>query len=423
MRRKNRYARWFIPASIRTGAHNEYQRALLAVKFALGIGTCTAGFSAVLFFIGASIPATYDLGISLLICASPMVMRVTHSVTAGCHALLLSIVVMLVGVSLLGGGMKAPTIPVLVMAPMVAVFLSDRAAGFVWTGIVTLLVVVISIVEALGYSLPQYVDDEYMPFIRTAVYASLFLVAMLFVLFYDNAKQNALAEVNAAHKQIAKMMVHVEATTEALSRSAAEFFGSDLTAADREAAEGLTQQMMTTASTGRDIIDSVGQSIHGMIRQYKQISERVQELHQQSGTIVEMVQTIDSISDRLDLMALNTGIEAANAGEAGKSFMLLADNMRRLAERVTSETQRINQTIRRVHRHTEAAMKASRTGQALTDEGAAELHLMSQAFDELYQLIERTAEASKRVTHDTESQLLAIHNLATASSREPDVSS
>jgi len=124
-----------------------------------------------------------------------------------------------------------------------------------------------------------------------------------------------------------------------------------------------------------------------------------------------MVHTIDNISDRLDLMALNTGIEAANAGAAGERFRLLAEDMRRLAERVLDETTRIKQSIRAVHAHTQAVTDASLAGQALTDEGRAQLESMARVFDDLYTLIERTADASKRITSETKRQLGAIQAL------------
>lgn len=413
------FERWFIPRSIRSGEVSEYQRALLALKFALGIGVCTAGFGLVLIGLDAVVMGGFDVGLSALICLSPIVIRVTRSVDVGCHAVITSIVIMLTGVSLLGGGMLAPTVPVLVMAPMVAVFLLNRRAGYIWTGIVTGLILVVATIEAVGHPFRMYMDSDDMPFIRTSVYVSLFAVAVLFVLLYDSAKQKAVAEVKAANQRMNKMIVHVEATSEALSHSAAVFFGRELGASEVRDTAGLTQQMMSTAATGRTIIDNVGERIRGMIAQYNQISERIDELHEQSGTIAEMVQTIDKISDRLDLMALNTGIEAANAGEAGKRFALLADDMRRLAVRVTTETRQITQAIRRVYGHTDDAKAASRTGRMLTDEGVAELDRMARAFDELYQLIERTTEASKRVTHDTESQIAAIHRLANVSSHQP----
>jgi methyl-accepting chemotaxis protein len=114
-------------------------------------------------------------------------------------------------------------------------------------------------------------------------------------------------------------------------------------------------------------------------------------------------------------MALNTGIEAVNAGEAGQRFQLIAEDMRRRAERVSVETRRISETIHRVQKDTHTAAEASLAGQALTEQGVEKLTQMSRAFDDMYELIERTAEASMRITHDTEVQIAAIHELADAS--------
>ncbi|MEM9489751.1 MAG: methyl-accepting chemotaxis protein [Myxococcota bacterium] len=409
--------RWFLSKSIRQGDKAELQRAILAIKFALGVGVFTAVFSIALFAMGAVVLAAYDVVISLVLCLAPLVMRFGASVTAGCHAVVSAIVMMIVGLSILGGGMTSPTVPALVMAPMVALFLSNRAGAYAWTGIVVAVVIVIAAIEGTGHEFVLYLDASLMPFIRASVYGALFLNALFFVMLYDTAKQSALDEVNAANQRISKMIVHVEATGAALSRSAAAFFGAERAGPTPEPNDkGLTQQMMATAEDGRELIARVAERIHGMISQYEQISRRINDLYEQSGAITTMVSTIDNVSDRLDLMALNIGIEAANAGPAGRNFRLLADDMRRLAERVITETREIKRVMRQVRKHTDAAMSASQAGQNLTDSGVMELDRMSKSFDNLYDLIERTAEASKKVTKDTEVQIEAIHELASATS-------
>ncbi|MEM9493613.1 MAG: hypothetical protein AAGC55_30975, partial [Myxococcota bacterium] len=91
------------------------------------------------------------------------------------------------------------------------------------------------------------------------------------------------------------------------------------------------------------------------------------------------------------------------------------DDMRRLAERVVGETNRIKKAIRAVEQHTRAALDASMAGQALTDEGVTQIEAMSRTFDDMHRLIERTADARERITNDTIRQLTAIHNLVTES--------
>lgn len=416
---------WFIPKHIREGSEFELQRARLFVQFAIGFGSFGIGFSVMMMMMSAPLAALYNLILSLCMVGSPLLLRWTGSLNLGTHALVGSTAVLMIGLTFLLGGIHSPNLPVMAVCPMMAAFLMGRRMALFWVVVVLGTYAVVYLFDAFfDFNLFSYhIEGESLALLRTAGLATLAVLIIVFVLQYDSAKDRALSVVSEANQRMATMIAHLDATSTALSQSAAEFLGSEGGMHDTASA-GLTQQMLTTAESSRAMIHRVRDSIGGMIEQYNQISIRIRELHEQSGTIAEMVRTIDSISDRLDLMALNTGIEAANAGVAGQRFKLLADDMRRLAERVLSETTRIKASIRMVQKHTKAATDASLAGQALTDEGVAQLHGMSQAFDEMFTLIEHTADASKRITSETMSQLSTIHALVeTALLSDPSTTS
>jgi hypothetical protein len=409
---------WFIPQSIQEGPAVERQRALRFVRLAFGFGGLGAALSIALLVTGGLEPALYDLAGAAVIGLTPLLLRWTGSLRLASHLMIgcLAGVMFLLAPGL--GGVHAPHLPVLSVCPILAVLLVGRRAALFWGAIVALLYVLLYALDAMaGIDVPAPFDAHALALIETVSLCALAALALGFVYLYDRGQERALALARDANQRMIDLIAHLDATGQALGRSAAEFLGADA-GVDGAPAVGLTQQMLTTAGSSRAMIQRVQGSIRGMIEQYSLISIRVRELSQLSGTIAEMVHTIDSISDRLDLMALNTGIEAANAGAAGRRFQLLAEDMRRLAERVLGETTRIKDSIRAVQAHTQAATDASLTGQALTDDGRAQLEAMARVFDGLYALIERTADASRRITTETKRQLGVIQSLVQTALRE-----
>lgn len=406
-----RTASWILPRAVLDWPADERHRALRFVQLALGFGGIGAIVSAILAAMDARGPALYNLAGSVLVASTPLLLRWTGSLRLACHAMIAGVAGGMFLLAIMLGGMQAPHLPVASVCPILAMLLVGRRAALFWGGVVAASYVLLYALDVLvGLRLPTPFDAGGLALIETLSLCVLVVLALVFVSLYDAAQERSLAVVHDANHRMVAMIAHLDATSRALGRSAAEFLGADAGVTDAPTV-GLTQQMLITAGSSRSMIQRVQGSIRGMIEQYSAISARIRELSSVSDTIAAMVHTIDNISDRLDLMALNTGIEAANAGAAGERFRLLAEDMRRLAERVLDETTRIKQSIRAVQAHTQAATDASLAGQALTDEGRTQLERMARVFDDLYALIERTADASKRVTSETKRQLGAIQAL------------
>jgi methyl-accepting chemotaxis protein len=140
---------------------------------------------------------------------------------------------------------------------------------------------------------------------------------------------------------------------------------------DTEAATGSAEIATQTAEAGARAVE---QTVAGMGRIHSAVSESAEviaALGKTSAKIGGIVQTIDDIAGQTNLLALNAAIEAARAGEAGRGFAVVADEVRKLAERCTVATKDIGSLIGDIQRQTQQAVSAMEQGSREVGAGSA----------------------------------------------------
>lgn len=134
---------------------------------------------------------------------------------------------------------------------------------------------------------------------------------------------------------------------------------------------------------GGNVIHDATDEMLGIAGAMQQATERIQALEAQSGKISAIVSVINEIANQTNLLALNAAIEAARAGEQGRGFAVVADEVRKLAERTAQSTQEIGGMIQEMREVTESAVQAMDVGNARVSSGVEKANKAAESIGQI----------------------------------------
>ena len=209
----------------------------------------------------------------------------------------------------------------------------------------------------------------------------------------------------------------IRETGEAVLRMASQI--NEVSASASESAQ-VARQSLGAAEQGRRAVQNAISGMNGIRDQIQETAKRIKRLGESSQEIGEIVELISDITEQTNVLALNAAIQAASAGEAGRGFTVVAEEVQRLAERSAEATKQISALIRTIQVDTQdavAAMERSTqgvvAGTRLSDDAGnalAEIGRVSTQLAELIEDISRTtsdqASSAGTVAHSIQRILL-----------------
>jgi len=144
-----------------------------------------------------------------------------------------------------------------------------------------------------------------------------------------------------------------------------------------------SKQTAESATAGARVVNETIVGMNVIASRVRQTSKTVEALGTRSEQIGDIVGTIEDIADQTNLLALNAAIEAARAGEQGRGFAVVADEVRALAERTTKATREIGEMIKAIQKETQEAVKAMDEGVHEVEKGAESSQKSGQALEEI----------------------------------------
>ncbi len=242
---------------------------------------------------------------------------------------------------------------------------------------------------------------------------------------------------NAAVENLRGLLVQIQQAVETTATTSSQIMGTteELAAGSQEqssqatevaaAVEEMTRTIIENAANASQTVEAARRSgavaeeggtvVGQTVEKIKEIADvvstsaaTVEKLGHSSQQIGEIVAVIEEIADQTNLLALNAAIEAARAGEQGRGFAVVADEVRKLAERTSQATQQIARMIETVQQETREAVGAMQSGRSLVEEGLT--------------LADRAGHSLQRIVDEANSVVQMVSQISAASEEQSTAS-
>ncbi|WP_284699899.1 methyl-accepting chemotaxis protein [Chitinolyticbacter albus] len=389
---------WFIPETL----HREalvYSRARNVVGSALLAVLMVPAFAISYFKLGHTTMAAGLLVAGLAMLISALLLKLTGQLLLARECLIATFFGMVSWMCLVNGGITSSSIPWFLAIPVAANFIGGKRDGVAWSVLTMLAILLFAAAHGQHWPLPKSpLGPEHHVSLVTRSLLGLTLVMLGLGWMFESGKEASLAHTERARGEaernrgaMQQLLAEVTSSVGTASRESAQISSGThginatlrhqaqqsehmvdvvlgVAGMSRDNAE-LTHTAATEAASAGQLAGDGGAAMHNMrtnldeaARVVAYSAERIEELGRRSDEIGHIVQVIRDIADQTNLLALNAAIEAARAGEAGRGFAVVADEVRKLAERTGGATREIEEKIGSIVSGTREAVVAMRGG-------------------------------------------------------------
>jgi methyl-accepting chemotaxis protein len=189
------------------------------------------------------------------------------------------------------------------------------------------------------------------------------------------------AQMAKGTQSVAAQTASVAVASEEMASTSAEIANNCIKAASA------SQRASVSAATGTEVVERTVEAMNRIAGRVADCAQTIENLGARSTQIGQIISTIEDIADQTNLLALNAAIEAARAGEHGRGFAVVADEVRALAERTTVATKEIGNMVKSIQKDTQEAVHNMEQSVTEVQSGTQEAALSGMALKEILEQI------------------------------------
>lgn len=219
-------------------------------------------------------------------------------------------------------------------------------------------------------------------------------------------------QMSTVNQQVAESSEEVVAQTGTVATASEEMAATSMEIAQNcSLAAESSRQGSKLAIEGVSVVQETVAGMNRLADKVKQAAATVERLGTRSEQIGEIVGTIEDIADQTNLLALNAAIEAARAGEQGRGFAVVADEVRALAERTTRATKEIGEMIRAVQLETKGAVASMDEGVHEVERGTSDAVRSGEALENIRCQIDSVSDQISQIATAAEQQMATTNEI------------
>jgi methyl-accepting chemotaxis protein len=227
--------------------------------------------------------------------------------------------------------------------------------------------------------------------------------------------QSSSAELQAAASQQATAMREQATAMNEITTTITELLSTSRQIADSaQRVANVAAETVSSATTGDATVGKAHQALVAIKSQVDRVVSHMLELGTKSQQIGTVLDIVAELAEQTNILAINAAIEAAGAGDAGKRFAVVADEIRKLADRVSGSTKEIRGLIDDIRSSINSTVMTTEAGSKAVDAGTKQFSELASAFKQIAGLIGTTKDAAREIELSTKQQTTAVEQINVA---------